>query len=978
MEFRILGPLEVTADGRALVIAGAKPRALLAVLLLHANQPVSAERLALALWGDDASAQAVKTIQVYVSRVRKALGDPDVLYTTPAGYGLRVEPPDLDLACFERQLAAGRDALSAGNAEVAADLLRDALTLWRGEPLAEFAWAPFAPAEANRLEELHLSAVEARVEADLAAGRHAELIAELQLLVAEQPLRERLHAQLMIALYRSGRQADALEAYRHARDVLVEQLGIEPGGELRALEQAVLAQDPALIADVGDSARGRRSRPGGRIPIPPTPTLGREADLAALRALVADEAAHLITVVGPPGVGKTRLALELARAVAPDLRDGAAFVSLAPIDTSEVVASTIAGDLDVARLPDESSAAALARHLAERELVLVLDNFEHVLDAAPLVADVLAAAPGVTVLATSREPLRIRAERVFTLDPLALPPVDDEPEAGAAVALFVAVARASDPDFALSERDAPAAVEVCRRLDGLPLAIELAAGSLGLHSVSQLAARLQHSIDALGPGARDAPSRQRTLSATLDWSYRLLSAEEQRTLEALAVFAGGCTAAAAQAVTGAAFETLEALVTKNLATTAHMPNDSVRIGMLETVREFARGRLVRGEDAAELQRRHCEHYLAFAERTLPELRRTGSPDLMTELDNERNNLRAAMRWALEQPTPVLALRLAVSLRFYMSGRRLEEEAANWLETALARDTGAVAPALRAAALDAYAHAVIETSTIDAAEAAALEGLEIRRSLGDHAGCAASLNTLCVVLLWVHRYEEAYGYAREAERLAVASGDEQALVDSLHGQAGLAHTLEESLELGERAAAADRASGNRLRLAQIQSDLSYTALIHGDHVLAQRLVDEALDAAEALDDPVFLAYAYGNSGLAAAFCGDLDRARRDFGRQLQLIRSQRHYKLIYEPMIGLAAVAAVEGHDEHAATLNGAADAATLERPHPSVAAQIEQRYLGPARARLGERSWQAAYAAGGELDRVRAIDVALRGATVVA
>src|SRR3954464_1789374 len=248
MEFGILGPLEVRAAGRTVALGGARPRAVFAVLALQPNRPVSAERLAVALWGEDVPPSAVKTVQVYVARLRKALDDPGVLATTPAGYSLRVRPGELDAERFEERVATGRDALAKGRAEEAAGELREALELWRGPPLAELASTPFAPTEIARLEEQHLAALEVRVEADLATGRHAELVGELQQLTSQHPWRERLHAQLMLALYRSGRQADALEAYRHAREVLVEQLGIEPGAELHDLHEAILGHDPAIAA----------------------------------------------------------------------------------------------------------------------------------------------------------------------------------------------------------------------------------------------------------------------------------------------------------------------------------------------------------------------------------------------------------------------------------------------------------------------------------------------------------------------------------------------------------------------------------------------------------------------------------------------------------------------------------------------------------------------------------------------------------
>ena len=247
MDFKLLGPLEVRRGETVVPLPRGKPRAVLAVLLLHPNEPVGADRLALALWGEEAPAAAARTVQVYVSRLRRALSDAEALTTTPAGYVLRVRPGELDAERFERLAAEGREAFAAGRPDDAGALLREALGLWRGPALGELAFEAFAQADAARLEEQRLAALEARIEADLAAGRHAELVGDLQRLVDEHPLRERLHGQLMLALYRSGRQADALAAYRRAREVLVAELGIEPGTELRALERAVLAQDPELM-----------------------------------------------------------------------------------------------------------------------------------------------------------------------------------------------------------------------------------------------------------------------------------------------------------------------------------------------------------------------------------------------------------------------------------------------------------------------------------------------------------------------------------------------------------------------------------------------------------------------------------------------------------------------------------------------------------------------------------------------------------
>ncbi len=376
MDFRILGPLDVIADGRSYSIGSGKQRALLAILLLRANEPVATDTLLELLWGERAPASSRKSLQAYVSRLRKALGAADSrIVTQPNGYMLRAAPGELDLDRFETLAEQGRRALAANDPERAAGLLREALEVWRGPPLADLRFEAFAQPEIRRLEELRLAALEDRFDADLESGRYAELVAELEALVDEHPLRERLHRQLVVALYRAGRQAEALEAYRAARTRLIDELGVEPTPELQALEHAILTHDAALQAPVAP----RRSR----LPAPPTRTFGRETDSLAVAALLRRADVRLVTLVGPGGVGKTRLALEAARELEPELADGAWFVSLAATAKPEHVASAIAQELDVKPLEGETAKGALERFLARKHGLLVLDNCEHLLAASP-------------------------------------------------------------------------------------------------------------------------------------------------------------------------------------------------------------------------------------------------------------------------------------------------------------------------------------------------------------------------------------------------------------------------------------------------------------------------------------------------------------------------------------------------------------------------------------------------------------------
>src|SRR6266545_2706361 len=646
-QFSLLGPLSVTLDGAPIALGGQKRRALLAVLLLDANHVVSRDRLIDALWGEEPPDTARNTIQVYVSQLRKLLPE-GVLETAAPGYKLVIEPEAVDLFEFMRLSEEGRTALGTGDAAGAADTLEAALALWRGAPLADFAWELFAQTEIVRLEELRLAALEDRIEADLSLGRHGQLIAELERLVAEHPLRERLRGQLMLALYRSGRQADALAVYQRARRTMVDELGIEPGESLRRLERSILAHDPSLNAPQAGATSPRR------VPTPPTPLLGRERELAALADLVRNEDTRLVTLTGTGGIGKTRLALELVRRLAPEFHNGSAVATIATLRDPALVTRAILEALEipeVGRDPEEE----LIRVLKDSELLLLVDNFEQVLPAARNIARLLEAAPALKLIVTSRAPLHVAAEREFPVPPLA----EDE-----AAELFIARAQAANPDFALSEQNAAAVAELCARLDGLPLAIELAAARTKLLPPTALLSRLGNRLELLTGGRRDAPQHQQTLRMTLDWSYDLLDPAAQRLFAQLGVFAGGCTLTSAEAVCdGSVLDGLGALVDESLVLQREKVAGEPRFSLLEIVREYAVERLSSSGEADELRRRHLAHFVALAEEAAPELSK-GDDQIswLARLEDEHDNVRGALAFALDIDDAASALRLVVGIR----------------------------------------------------------------------------------------------------------------------------------------------------------------------------------------------------------------------------------------------------------------------------------------------------------------------------
>ncbi|AXB48863.1 BTAD domain-containing putative transcriptional regulator [Amycolatopsis albispora] len=651
MRYGILGPAEVlTATGEPLPVGGPRVRALLTLLLLDAGRVVPAERLLDGLYGGEPPANPVNALQSQVSRLRQAGIAVELL---PAGYRLDVAPEQVDAHRFERLADSGRRALAAGDHAGAAARLTEALALWRGPALAD---APNAGAAAARLEELRLAALEDRIDADLGRGEHQALVAELGELVAAHPLRERLRGQLVRALHAGGRRAEALSAFEDARRTLADELGVDPSPELAAIHLDVLR------------AEARPEAPRSTLPTALTSFLGRSGDLRQVSALLGD--GRLVTLTGPGGAGKTRLAVEAAR----HWPGETCLVELAPIDTDVAQAVLSALGLRESTFPADRPATPpadrLVAALATRNLLLVLDNCEHLVDeAAALTARLLAACPALRVLATSREPLAITGEATWPVAPLPVAPPGAPPADAVtypAVRLFAERAAAVRPGFTVDERTVGDVQRICAALDGLPLAVELAAARVRSLPLGEIAVRLDDRFTLLSRGDRTAAPRHRTLRAVVEWSWDLLDPEEQTLARRLSVFAGGATAAAVAAVCGAG--EIGELAEKSLV---ELGADG-RYRMLETIRAFGAEKLAEAGETERLRRAHAEHFLAFAQAAEPQIRSAEQLDWLAALDADYENLLAALRWATEAE-PELALRLVAPLCTYwwMRGRRFE-------------------------------------------------------------------------------------------------------------------------------------------------------------------------------------------------------------------------------------------------------------------------------------------------------------------
>ncbi|HTI21031.1 MAG TPA: BTAD domain-containing putative transcriptional regulator [Kutzneria sp.] len=913
MRIGVLGAVELWGpDGSPVALGGPRPRALLAALALSVGRPVPFEQLVDAVYGEEPPGNAQHALQSQVSRLRAVLPE-GTLVRHPVGYLLTIDPAEIDAHRFEHLAAAGRELLALGDHANARKALTEALELWRG------------PAPTVRLADLRLSAFEDRIETDLALGRPD--IAELRQLSAEHPYRERLRGQLMRALAADGRQAEALASFDDARRTLADEFGTDPSAELAGAHLAVL----------------RGANPVRPVPAQLTSFVGRDNEIR--QVTTALERSRLVTIIGPGGAGKTRLAIESARRM-PEV----CFVELAGLGDGAQVPQAVIAALGIRdaglfaghELPDP--VARLISSLADRRILLVLDNCEHVVDgAARLARQLLAGCEELRILATSREALGVTGESLCPLPPLAGPDT---------IRLFEERAHAVRPGYGLD----PATVgRICAAVDGLPLGIELAAARLRSFELDEVESRLRQ----LSHGDRTAEPRHQTLRAVVAWSWDLLDPDERTMAKRLAVFAGGATLSVAEEVCGLPADVLAGLVDKSLVEV-----NGGRYRMLETVRAFCVDQL--GDEEEQARRSHASYFLRLAEEAEPRLRTGEQLAWLAKLTAEHANLMAALRWAVGAD-PESALRLAANTAWYLYLRGLRSEGLPLLVELL----DAVGERVPEGLVEEYALCAISADMhLDRVT-------ELMRDFG------RTLRFPYLVMLWA-----AIGTA-EVITMAMFGDDpwSRAFLETAEGLRTLYYAdLTASRAAFGQALGSFREVGDRWGIANTLDQLAGVAALEGDPVASLALADEALqvigelgdveDAAELqcrradnllrigevaaaravyervaeLNTPPALAAAHRGLGEIARLAGDLDTARELYGRALSeyrpgpIIAAEIRARIL----CGLGAIAVADGDAERAREHFQQARDEALTRLNLPIAAFAEQGLSG------GELSWEQA------------------------
>lgn len=944
LRIALAGRVAVEADGAALDAGGLGRlgRVALAYLVAERHRPVTRDELAEVLWGEDLPRSWETSLRGVALRLRGVLGAAGLVPTealTSAHGCWQLQLPAstvIDVEAVVADLARADDALAAGRPAQARELAEGAVAV-AGRGFLPEAAGPWVERRQAELREVHLHALETASGAAAAGGDWGAAVRLADEAVAEAPIRESAHLRLVQAHAAAGNRGEALRAYERCRRVLAEELGVSPSPSTEA----------AYVALLGDEPPAPVAAPPPGLPIPLTGLVGRDDELAAIEKALAGT--RLLTLTGTGGVGKTRLSLAAAADLAGGYADGASFVELAPLADPDLLPQQVLAALGLREETGQAPEATLVAHLRSRHVLLVLDNCEHLVAAAATLAEtVLRSCARVTVLATSREPLGVPGEATWRVPSLT--------PAGA-ISLFTERARAVRPDFAVSEAAAPALAHLCRRLDNIPFAIELAAARTAALSVEEIAERLDDRFRLLSGGARTAVPRQQTLRAMVDWTYDALSDVERRVFDRLAVFGSSFNLEAAEEVVGEddVLDVLTGLVNKSLVV-VERPGAGGRTcyRLLETMRFYARERLAESGDATEVRTRHLARAVAIATEAEPALDGPDQAAALDRLEAEHDDLRVALAWGTSGGDPEPALRLATALGRFWEVRGHLSEGRGWLEAALAAGGGGDLPGLRAVALNWAAVLAQHQGDYNAARGLYEHSLALRRRLEDRVGTAAALVGLGNLAALQGRLDVARGQFEEA--LAIGRDLEQPLVVAAaltnlgwvaHGRGDLAGAramYEEALDVR-------RHQGDGHGTAMVLANLGDLALQQGDLDAAHTLHTEGLELRRRLGDRSGVADSLAALGRVALGRGDRATARTLQSQGLAERRRVGDRPGMPASLSALAELARLDGDPATAGALleEALAIATELDDRHCAVAALLHLARLArdegdPARA----------------------------------
>jgi predicted ATPase/DNA-binding SARP family transcriptional activator len=965
----ILGPVEVTTQEAMLPVDTSKERAVLCVLALQARETVSPDAIVDAIWGDHPPPTAIRTLGSHISRLRGLIGT-ETIHGDSRGYRLDIDPLSVDALRLESLIDEATVALATGRPEVAGARASEALGLWRGDPLGDLADGPTRQGERARLEELHALAAERQVEAELALGKHDRVVGDLESLIARYPLREELWGHLMLALYRSGRQADALRAFERLRQTLRDEVGLEPAPSICRIEHQILHQDPQL--DLVPPP------PPHNLPAAASSFVGRGDDIRRVAKALHEH--RLVTLVGPGGVGKTRLALQVAGEFTDSFGDGVLWVDLASVRDPIEIAVRLAGDLNVTAPAGGSVETAILAFIRRRELLLVFDNCEHLAEpVSELIERMLEAGPAVTVLATSRERLASRGEFRYPVAPMSTPeqgPSDRDLLMFDAVRLFIE--RAADSSSPTGSTDLKSVAEICRQLDGLPLAIELVAARTTFLTPAEILTRLRNRLDAVTDtfdSSGSADHRHGSLRAVLDWGHALLGPHEQNLLARLSVFPAAFELAAAEAVAVGAgcppdeiVDVLGQLVDASMIDVVTTSETCSRFRLLDTVREYAAEWLDEAAGADALQR-HANHYRQLAKELGPEIDGPHGTDALDRLRRDDANMRAAVAWSLAHDGRTVSLDFGRALghAWYVSGDLAG--CVRLLETLL--DGADQDDAQRGWCTFRLVWPLLLSGDVEQAWAALDRAMELADETGD-------IN-LARAVLWARGHTLLLGLG---DTDAAIPFYEQVL--DISGSTGTSYArLDAQLGMAQALILADRSEGVGETLDEVQPILLITG---DDNRLAHNYLDRALLAwcvgdITAIPDLAQAGCRHARKaqnthweqinlvalGTGHLLTGSLDDAETALFRAARLALDDGNLLQLGVALQALAALAAVLGDGQRAARLLGAGT--TLAPFWP-----LMKRGLGPyrdlAREDLGE-GFDAGFELGRSLGPAEAVTLAL-------